>query len=108
MDVTVWREDKKYALHFEKGENIGGLTHEDYKGRRTGTLIRWRADLDVFTDIDIPTEYFTDMLKRQAVVNAGITFRFRDQKSTGGFDTTDFLYPDGLSITSKSCPATPR
>ena len=25
MDVTVWRDGKKYSLHFEKGENVGGL-----------------------------------------------------------------------------------
>ena len=96
MDVTVWREEKKYSLHFEKGENIGGLTSESYKGKRTGTLIRWKPDLEVFTDINIPTEYFTDMLKRQAVVNAGITFRFKNQTGAG-FETTDFLYPNGIS-----------
>ena len=95
MDVTVWREGTKYSLHFEKGENIGGLSSELYKGRRTGTLIRWKPDLDVFTDIDIPTEYFTDMLKRQAVVNAGITFRFKNQTGSS-FETTDFLYANGI------------
>jgi DNA gyrase subunit B len=95
MDVTVWRDGKKYSLHFEKGENIGGLQWEESKGRRTGTLQRWKPDLEVFTDINIPTEYFMDMLKRQAVVNAGVTFRFRDQKGSG-FETTDFLYPNGI------------
>jgi DNA gyrase subunit B len=95
MDVTVWREDEKYSLHFEKGENIGGLSSEPHKGRRTGTLIRWKPDLDVFTDINIPTEYFTDMLKRQAVVNAGVTFRFKTQVGAG-FETTDFLYANGV------------
>jgi DNA gyrase subunit B len=95
MDVTVWRDGKKYGLHFEKGENIGGLTSEESKTRRTGTLQRWKPDLEVFTDIDIPTEYFTDTLKRQAVVNAGVTFRFRNQKGNG-FETTDFLYQNGI------------
>ena len=96
MDVTVWRDEKKYTLHFEKGENIGGLSWEPHKGRRTGTLIRWRPDLDVFTDIAVPVEYFTDTLKRQAVVNAGVTFRFRNQKGSG-FETTDFLYRNGIA-----------
>ena len=95
MDVTVWRDGKKYSLHFEKGENIGGLTTEESKSRRTGTLQRWKPDLEVFTDISIPLEYFTDTLKRQAVVNAGVTFRFRNQTG-GGFETTDFLYPNGI------------
>lgn len=95
MDVTVWRDGKKYSLHFEKGENIGGLTWEETKDKRTGTLQRWRPDLEVFTDINIPAEFFIDMLKRQAVVNAGVTFRFRNQTESG-FETTDFLYKNGI------------
>lgn len=95
MDVTVWCDDKKYTLHFEKGDNIGGLQSELYKSKRTGTLIRWKPDLDVFTDISIPTEYFLDTLKRQAVVNAGTTFRFKNQ-ILSGFETTDFLYKNGI------------
>ena len=96
MDVAVWRDGKKYSLHFEKGVNIGGLTSEPYSGRRTGSLIRWKPDLDVFTDIDIPAEYFADTLKKQAVVNAGVTFRFRNQIN-GRFETTDFKYENGIA-----------
>ncbi len=96
MDVTVWREGKKYSLHFEKGENIGGLQSEPTdRGRKTGTTIRWKPDLEVFTDIAIPVDYFLDVMKRQAVVNAGVTFRLRNQ--TGGrFETTDFMYENGI------------
>ena len=95
MDVTVYRDGKKYTLHFEKGENIGGLSSEEHASRRTGSIMRWKPDLDVFTDIDIPAEYFCDTLKRQAVVNAGVTFRFKNQ-SGGRFETTDFLYENGI------------
>lgn len=95
MDVTVWREGNKYSLHFEKGENIGGLQIEPLKIKRTGTLIRWKPDLDVFTEINIPAAFFTDTLKRQAVVNAGITFRFKNQIDSG-FETAEFLYPNGI------------
>ena len=102
MDVTVWRDGNKYSLHFERGEVMGPpgqeltVTPTD-RGKRTGTLTRWLPDLDVFTDIDIPAAYFTDVMKRQAVVNAGITFRFRDQESGGRFETTDFLYENGIA-----------
>ena len=78
------------TLHFEKGETVGELQKAPCRaGKKTGTRIRWLPDLDVFTDIDIPAEYFTDVLKRQAVVNAGVTFRFRNQGETG-FDETVF------------------
>ena len=96
MDVEVCRDGNQYRLHFEKGENIGGLTKEPLSKKKTGTKIRWLPDLEVFTDIDIPTEFYLDVLKRQAVVNAGITFRFRNQVE-GKFETTEFCYEKGLT-----------
>jgi len=95
MDVTIYRDGKKYSLHFEKGENIGGLMSEDHSGKRTGTIIRWKPDIGVFTDIAVTTEYFKDTLKRQAVVNAGVTFRLKDQAGPK-FETTEFLYENGI------------
>ena len=96
MDVTVWRDGKKYSLHIEKGENVGGLKVEPTdRGKKTGTTIRWKPDLEVFTDIAVPAEYFKDIMKRQAVVNAGVLFRFRDQQG-GKFGTTDFQYEHGI------------
>lgn len=95
MDVTVWRDGKKFSLHFEKGRIKGKLEEAPADRKKTGTTIRWRPDLEVFTDIDIPEIYFKETLRRQAVVNAGVTFRFRNQ--TGNkFETTDFLYANGI------------
>ena len=101
MDVTVWRDGNKYSLHFERGEAMGKKgeelkTEPTDRGRKTGTLTRWLPDLDVFTDIDIPAEYFTDVMKRQAVVNAGVTFRFRNETTPGKFETEDFVYENGI------------
>ena len=96
MDVTVRRDGKKYTLHFEKGRIKGKLEEEPADRKKTGTDIRWRPDLEVFTDIDIPLDYYTATLKRQAVVNAGVTFRLRNEIAQGKFDTTDFLYENGI------------
>ena len=97
FDATIWRDGFKYSLHFEKGENIGGLKKEPTdRGKKTGTTIRWKPDLEVFTDIDIPVDYYTDVLKRQAVVNAGVTFRFREETAPNKFSTTDFQYENGI------------
>ena len=100
MDVTVWRDGFEYSLHFRKGEVVGKKGEELQKAplskKRTGTKTRWLPDLDVFTDIDIPADYFTDVMKRQAVVNAGITFRFRNETVPGKFETTEFCYENGI------------
>mgnify|MGYP002518753240 CR=1 FL=1 len=99
MDVTVWRDGFEYSLHFERGEIVGELQKKPLpksQSRKTGTRTRWLPDLDVFTDIEIPAEYYTDVMKRQAVVNAGVTFRFRNEAEPGSFTETDFLYENGI------------
>ena len=99
MDVTVWRDGNKYELHFKKGKPLGKKGKElivsPADRKKTGTTIRWKPDLEVFTDIDIPEEYFRDVMHRQAVVNAGITFRFRNQNGSK-FDVTDYVYENGI------------
>jgi DNA gyrase subunit B len=74
---------------------VGGLHEEDAPRHKTGSKFRWLPDLEVFTDIDIPVDYYLDVMKRQAVVNAGVTFRFRNQVG-GKFETTDFCYQNGI------------
>ena len=98
MDVTVWRDGKEYHLHFERGEIVGKLEVSEQTGnkKRTGTTIRWLPDLDVFTDIDIPVDYYRDVMKRQAVVNAGVTFRLRTETDPGKFETEEFVYEHGI------------
>lgn len=93
FDVTVYRDGFRFGLHFEKGVNVGGLTKDPVRSKRTGTIQRWRPDLDVFTDIVIPVDFFQQTLKRQAVINAGITFRLTDEET--GL-TEDFCYPEGI------------
>lgn len=93
MDVEVYRNNKKHNLHFEKGYNIGGLKTVSIKENITGTTIKWRPDLEVFTEIDIPVEFYVDVLKKQAVVNKGLKFLFYDEESD---QTMEFLYEDGI------------
>ena len=99
MDVTVYREGKEYRLHFERGEIAGQLesTELTTNKKRTGTTIRWLPDLEVFTDIAVPLEYYQDVMKRQAVVNAGVTFRLRNETVPGKFETQEFLYENGIA-----------
>ena len=96
MDVTVYRDGFKYQLHFEKGQNIGGLSKEPFRHRHTMTKIRWKPDLDVFTDIDISADYYRDVLKKQAIVNKGLLLRFKNEISKNEFETEDFKYDNGI------------
>ncbi|MCR5305268.1 MAG: DNA topoisomerase [Oscillospiraceae bacterium] len=97
MDVTVIRDGQQYALHFEKGENIGGLKKEPAARKQTGTRTRWKPDLEVFADIAVTDEWFRDVLKRQAVVNPNLLFVYKNEVVPGKFETTEFLYENGIT-----------
>jgi len=93
MDVEVFRDDTCYQLHFEKGENVGGLSKSPSSQNETGTCIHWKPDREVFTDIAVPLSYFQDILKKQAIVNAGLTFILYDESSDTHFR---FFYENGI------------
>ena len=95
FDATVRRDGYKYTLHFERGRNIGGLKKEPADRKKTGSVFRWMPDDEVFTDINIPVEYYRDVLKRQSVVNPGVRFRFRNQVG-GKFETEEYYYENGI------------
>ncbi len=101
MDVVSRRDGFEYALHFQKGENVtdgpNGMIKTPYPGKKTGTIQRFKPDLEVFTDISIPLEYFQDTIKRQAVVNAGLTFHLKNEVSPGQFESFTYLYPNGIA-----------
>ena len=96
FDAVIRRDGCRYDLHFERGELVGEMKKSPADRKKTGSLFHWLPDLDVFTDIDVPVDFFEDTLKRQAVVNAGVTFRFRREIAPGKFDTRDFLYEKGI------------
>ncbi len=97
MDVEVIRDGFQYNLHFEKGKNVGGLSKKAAKKRQTGTKTRWKPDLDVFTEINVPDEYYRDVLKRQAVVNPNLLFVYRKEEPNGSFTESQYLYENGIS-----------
>ncbi|MDD7771376.1 MAG: toprim domain-containing protein [Firmicutes bacterium] len=95
FDALIHRDGFRYTLHFKKGEICGKMEKEPAERKKTGSCFRWKPDLEVFTDINIPLEYYMDVLKRQAVVNAGVTFRLRNQNGSK-FDVTEFRYENGI------------
>ncbi len=96
MDVEVVTRSARYEIHFKKGEAVGELLKEEGTHRRTGTKITWRPDLEVFTEISIPEEYFVDVMRRQAVVNGGLTLNLRYQGEDGVWKEYSFLYKEGI------------
>ncbi len=95
MLADIYRDGFHYHLDFKRGENVGGLKKEPLTRRQTGSTIRWKPDTDVFTDINVSSEYYMDVIKRQAVVNSGITFIFTDETADEK-QVTEFCYKNGI------------
>lgn len=96
MEAEVHSNGYCYHLQFKNGEPVGDMIKEPYSKKDTGTRIKWRPDLKVFTDIGIPLEYFQDMMRRQSIVNAGIKFVLRNQNGSK-FETFEYFYENGIT-----------
>ena len=96
FDVKVIRDKTEYTLHFEKGEAVGGLEKKPSRSVQTGTVQRWKPDKEVFTDIDIPLEFFQDVLNKQAMVNAGLKFVLYNETAQG-MEMYEYFYEKGIS-----------
>ncbi len=96
MEAEIHKNGTRYRMHFKEGNPDGELVKEPYNKRDTGSRIRWKPDLKVFTDIDIPLSYYQETIKRQAVVNAGVRFILKDQITQSSFETYEYLYEDGI------------
>lgn len=94
MNVVVKRDGFEYNLQFKKGEMTeGGFDKKPTKSRGTGTSIRWRPDLDVFKEIEIPLSYFQDVMRKQSIVNPGINFILKDEASDIAYE---YKYDRGI------------
>ncbi|MBQ6850812.1 MAG: DNA topoisomerase [Oscillospiraceae bacterium] len=95
MTADIVRDGFEYHLDFERGENVGGLKKTPTTKKKTGSRIKWKPDRQVFSDIDVPAEYFVEVIKKQAVVNPGITFVFKNEVGKT-FETQEFFYEKGI------------
>lgn len=97
MEAEIHKNGYCYKMNFKSGEPVGDLQKEEYTKRDTGTRIRWKPDLKVFTDINIPLEYYQETIKRQSVVNAGVKFVLKDQVGANSFEKYEYCYENGIT-----------
>ena len=80
MDVTIWRDGKKYTLHFRHGEVVGGLESAPADRKKTGTTIRFHADPEIFETTVYEYDVLEKRLREQAFLNAGLKITLRDER----------------------------
>ena len=100
MEVHSYDGTTERTIRFRKGEVDGELEERPLSRKeagRTGTVVHWKPDLEVFTDVSIPVAFFEDLLRRQSVVNAGITFILRAEQEDGSFSENTYCYANGIT-----------
>ena len=97
MNVISYTKQGKNSISFAKGLPTTELIKEEPVRRRTGTVVEWKPDLDVFTDINIPFEFFDETIKKQAVSNSGLTIALDFEKEDGAHEKREYLYKNGIN-----------
>ena len=102
MTVKSYNGTALSEMNFKRGEPVGKLKVTELKdlkpgSKKQGTIIRWRPDLDVFKEVDIPVVFLENTLRRQAFVNAGIRFILEVEDDKGKFKSSEFYYERGIS-----------
>ena len=115
MKVISKKKDFIYKTNFVKGRPVDYETNDylkdddDIKHSKelgakvlhiennntdeTGTCIHYKPDLEVFTDIDIPLEWFDETLNRQAMVNKGLKIIFYNEATE---TDKELFYENGI------------
>mgnify|MGYP000747838816 CR=1 FL=1 len=97
FDASVWRDGFKYTLHFEKGENVGGLHKEPTdRGKKDGLHLPLEARSGGLYRHRHPRGLLHRRDEAAGGGERGVTFRFREETSAGRFSTTDFRYDNGI------------
>ena len=99
MKVQSYRKTEMLEMNFKKGKPDGKLIRMPLTSRklqRTGTVVLWKPDLEVFTSISIPREYYETILERQSIVNAGLLFHFVWENEDGSHWEKDFFCENGI------------
>ena len=101
MSVKSYNGKTLSEMNFVSGNPKGELKVSDIVPgpgvKKTGTIIKWRPDLKVFKEIDIPLDFLEKTLRRQAFINAGIKFILENEVGNGKFEKSEFFYKEGIA-----------
>jgi len=96
LTVDVWRNGKRYRIGFSRGVTTEPLhVVEDADPNRTGTLVRWKADPQIFGAIEYDPERITRRLRELAYLNKDVTLTFLNERDGAPMET--FHFEKGLA-----------
>jgi DNA gyrase subunit B len=92
LEITISKNGKEWAQRFEKGIPVtdleGGIDTD-----RTGTLVHFMADEDIFEEVEFSTDILTGRFREMAFLNPGLRITLEDMRNEKTFE---FHYEGGI------------
>lgn len=79
LELTIWRNGQEHQLRFQRGEREKPL-HVVGETERSGTLVRYLADNEIFSDIDYHYDILAKRLRELSFLNNGVKVRLVDER----------------------------
>nr|WP_169737240.1 DNA topoisomerase IV subunit B [Ureaplasma canigenitalium] len=93
VDVTVYRNGKIYQCRFENGGKTVKPLTEVGNTRKTGTVVTFRPDKEIFHDISFSPTSIVTRLKESCYLNSGLKIIFTDKVNDQRYE---FFSNEGL------------
>jgi DNA gyrase subunit B len=97
LELSVWKDHKKYFLLFKKGvpEAPIRVISEDEK-IQSGTMVRFRPDPEIFKITKFDRSIIEGRIRELAFLNSGVRINIIDERSNSPY-SNELYYDGGLS-----------
>jgi DNA gyrase subunit B len=97
LEMEIRRDDAVWHQRFERGEPADKLsqTGKMKKNGRTGTVVTFRPDRDIFGDIEFSFETLSERLREVSFLNSGLKISIVDERQKG--KQNEFQYKGGIA-----------
>src|SRR6056297_2180604 len=93
LELTIWRDGKKYQQCYEKGKPVNPL-EEVSTTDKSGTKITFWPDEEIFEETEFSFEILSKRLRELAFLNAGIKIEINDFINE---KKHEFIYEGGIA-----------
>ena len=97
LEIEIYKDGDIYTQRFERG-NIKTNLEIVGKTEKTGTLVRFKPDAEIFKETtEFDFEILKTRLREQAFLNAGIHIQISDERDPDHIICENFCYEGGIS-----------
>ena len=94
LEVEIRRDGKKYHQRYEQGVKTKEL-EEQGKAKGTGTLVTFKPDSEIMTDLEYSFEVLSNRLRELAFLNKSLKITLTDERDGGASEA--YYYEGGIA-----------